>query len=195
MHSAFVGMSRTGKTTLAMMIARGLIQRGRVVSVFDPIRDPRWEKTGAVVYTDPFEMLHRCKTTTAGHWFWDEWGAAIKNNADPAIRKLAPAFSWLVTTSRHLGHTQWFIAQSWQDLIHVRAGCDCAYAFGQGHKSAGLVAEDFARPELADELPRFTRGFFKCIVKCDDTPRQGFVDFARRVVRWDVARSTKRKVA
>lgn len=192
MHSAFVGMSRTGKSSLAIATAKGLVARGRPVFVFDPIHDPRWERTKATVIDDPFKMLHRCKTTVGGHWFWEEWGPFIKNHPEPEVRRAAPAFAWLGTTSRHLGHTQWFIAHGWQDLIHVRANCDQVFAFGQGNKSAALIAEDFARPELAQTLPRQTRGFFKWVIKADDNARQGFVAFKTGRVTWAKPLKTER---
>lgn len=184
MHSAFVGMSRSGKTTLAQIVAAGLVKRGRRVGVFDPLLDPRWKATGAEVTADPFELLHTCKTSIGGHWFWEEWGPYLKNHPAAEVRKLLPAFAWLGTSSRQLGHTQWFIAHSWQDLLHVRGQLDSVYAFAQGNKSAALMAEDFARPELERELPRFGRGKFKWIVKMADNSRDGTINFARRRVRW-----------
>lgn len=189
MHSAVVGMSRSGKTTLAQILAAGLVKRGRRVSVFDPTSlhgiDPRWKATGAQLVTaDPFELLHKCKTSIGGHWFWEEWGPYLRDHPDKEVRRLMPAFAWLGTSSRHLGHSQWFIAHGWKDLIHVRGHCDQVFAFGQGHKSAALMAEDFAAPDLAHELPRLSRGYFKWVVKMSDHPRHGLVDFARRRVRW-----------
>lgn len=191
MHTAFVGMSRSGKTTLAQMVATGLVRKGRSVGVFDPLRDPKWEATGAAIVTaDPFELLHRCKTEkTAGkagawHWFWEEWGPYLRNHPDPAVRKALPAFAWLGQSSRQLGHSQWFIAHKWQDLLHVRDQLDGVYAFGQGNKSAALIAEDFAMAKLAAELPRLSRGKFKWVRKMDDNPRTGTLDFASRSVRW-----------
>lgn len=185
MHVAFVGMSRSGKTTLAQMIAKGLVAKGKHVGVFDPLLDPRWKATGADTITaDPFELLHKCKTTIGGHWFWEEWGPYLKNHASPEVRRAVPAFAWLGTSSRHLGQSQYFIAHSWQDLIHVRGQCDCVYAFAQGNKSAALMAEDFARPSIAMELPRFSRGKFKWLQKMADNDRDGTIDFARRRLRW-----------
>lgn len=187
MHSAFVGMSRSGKTTLAQMIAGGLVKRGRRVFVFDPLTDPKWEKTGAdKVTADPFELLHLCKTTTPGaHWFWEEWGPYLRNHPEREVRRALPAFSWLGTSSRQLGHSQWFIAHTWQDLLHVRGHVDQVYAFAQGNNSAALIAEDFARPEITADLPRFSRGKFIWLRKMADEPRQdGEINFGRRRLRW-----------
>lgn len=185
MHGAFVGMSRSGKTTLAQMIAGGLASKGKRVGVFDPLLDPKWKATGAEVVTaDPFELLHLCKTSIGGHWFWEEWGPYLKNHASPEVRKLLPAFAWLGTSSRQLGHSQWFIAHRWQDLLHVREQLDCVYAFAMGNKSAALMAEDFARPALPLELPRFPRGNFKWLRKMAESDRDGTIDFARRKLRW-----------
>lgn len=190
MHTAFVGMSRSGKTTLAQIVAKGLVGKRRKVGVFDPLLDPKWEATGASIVTaDPFELLHRCKTETTAdgrpwHWFWEEWGPYLKNHPDGEVRRLLPAFGWLGTSSRQLGHSQWFIGHSWQDLLHVRGQLDGVYAFAQGNKSAALMAEDFARPELSHELPRLSRGNFKWVCKMSDNARCGLIDFARRRVRW-----------
>ncbi len=187
MHSAFVGMSRSGKTTLAQIIAAGLVKRGRLVGVWDPLLDPGWKRAGVEILTaDPFDLLYRCKTTmVAWHWFWEEWGPYLKNHPDAEVRRRLPLFAWLGTSSRQLGHSQWFIGHAWQDLLHVRGSVDSVYAFAQGGKSAALIAEDFARPELTAELPRQTRGYFKWVQKmADQSPRTGIVDFARRRVRW-----------
>lgn len=191
MHSAFVGMSRSGKSTLAQVTAAGLVRMGRRVGVFDPLRDPNWDKTGAELVTaDPFELLHACKTQRtekrgrSWHWFWEEWGPYLKRHPDPSVRKLTPAFAWLGASSRQLGHSQWFIAHCWQDLIDVRGQMDQVFAFAQGHKSAALVAEDFARPELMQSLPRLSRGKFKLVSKMADNIRDGSIDFARRKMRW-----------
>lgn len=192
MHTAIVGMSRSGKSTLAMLIAGGLVKKGRKVGVFDPLRDPKWNATGAAIVTaDPVELLYRCKTSQrerpgeAWHWFWEEWGPYLRNHPDPAVRKCLPAFAWLGTTSRQLGHSQWFLSHSWQDLLHVRGQCDQVFAFGQGHKSAALMAEDFAAPELAVELPRQNRLNFKHAAKMAEI-RSGLIEFTRRGprVRW-----------
>lgn len=191
MHSAIVGMSRSGKTTLAQAIAAGLVKRGRRVGVFDPLRDPRWDKTGAECTADPFELLHSCKTTMAErrgdgcHWFWEEWGPYLRHHADPAVRKLVPAFAWLGQSSRQLGHSQWFLSHTWQDLLHVRGQCDQVFAFAQGNKSAALMAEDFARPELALMLPKQMRLKFIMVAKMSDS-RCGMIEFTRRgpMVRW-----------
>jgi hypothetical protein len=189
MHGAFVGMSRSGKTTLAQIMAAGLVKRGRRVGVFDPLSDPRWKATGAEVVTaDPFELLHRAKTTLGNadgirHWFWEEWGPYLKNHPVRDVRRLLPFFSWLGTSSRQIGHSQWFIGHCWQDLIHVRGHLDCVYAFKQGHNSAALMAEDFARPELPAELPRFPRGKFKWLQKMAEHAPVGQIDFRTRRVK------------
>lgn len=192
MHTAIVGMSRSGKTTLAQLVAGGLVKRGRRVGVFDPLRDPKWEATGAEIVTaDPFELLHRCKTSLAErkgdgwHWFWEEWGPYLRHHPDPNVRKSIPAFAWLGQSSRQLGHSQWFLSHTWQDLLHVRGQCDQVFAFAQGNKSAALMAEDFAQPALATALPKQMRLNFKSVAKMADT-RSGKIEFTRRgpVLRW-----------
>jgi hypothetical protein len=187
MHSAIVGMSRSGKTTLAQMIARGLVKRGRAVAVFDPLRDPNWQKTGAECVADPFELLHRAKTSTCRHFFWEEWGPYLRHHPDPEVRKRLPAFAWLGQSSRQLGHTQWFLSHSWQDLLHVRGQCDQAFCFAQGNKSACLIAEDFARGDVAGFLPAFPRLRFMLLRKMAEKAAIGTIDFTGRGprLRWE----------
>lgn len=186
MHSGFVGMSRSGKTTLAQMTAAALVKRGRAVGVFDPLRDPKWDKTGAELVTaDPFELLHHAKTHTRWHLFWEEWGAYIRLSADPEVRRAAPAFAWLGRTSRQLGHSNWIIAHRWQDVEPgLREQLDQCFAFAQGNKSAAMMAEDFGRPELAAQLPKLSRGVCKFVRRMADNVPIGTIDFARRRVRW-----------
>lgn len=188
MHTGIVGMSRSGKTTLARMVAGGLVMKGRSVGVFDPIADPLWKKTGAQLVTaDPFQLLHHAKTHVGWHYFWEEWGAYIRLSADPEVRKASPAFAWLGRTSRQLGHSNWIIAHRWQDVEPgLREQLDVCFCFAQGNKSAVYIAEDFARPELGQMLPQLPRLKFKRVEKCADT-RSGSIEFRRNRprLRWD----------
>jgi hypothetical protein len=171
-HTGFVGMSQSGKTTIAAAIAAGLAKRGRRVAVLDRMKDPRW-KGAELVTNDPGHFLRFALSTGGVHLFVDEWGATI--------RKGDAAFDWLGTTSRHYGHSLWAIGHRWQQFSPaVRDQFDCLYAFRMGDGSAKLIAEDFSASELAGLLtaPNFRKGQFYRVGRFADLAA-GTVDFKR----------------
>ena len=182
-HRAIVGVTRSGKTTLAQVLAAGLHSRGRFVGVFDPRSTPRQWKCD--VWTrSPYELLawaqaHNSRSVGKPiYLFWDEWGAYVGRGT-----KRAEPFKWLGTTSRHNGQTQVVIAQAWRDIDPtLREQVDQVYAFCTAHRSAAMLADAFNRPELEEELQHLPRLFFKEVTRFAES-RSGSISFSRGGVR------------
>lgn len=181
-HNGIIGQSRSGKTTLGKIVARELKRRGRRVVVLDPIGingDPEWRSWCKVdvVTTDPHQFLAIARSNEKIHLFADEWGTAVG--------KYAAEFDWLGTTSRHHGHVVWVIAHRWQQIsTTLRDNIGRAFLFGQGVKSAGLVAEEFAKPCLATDLLPLPAGNFIQVERCSADQRHGQINFKRKSLKW-----------
>lgn len=179
MNGGFIGQTRSGKTTLATVVADGLRRRGRRLAVLDRMRDPRWGRV-EFICSDADEFMSWCQApANAGcHLFCDEWGITCGRQ---------PRFDWFGTSARHHGHSVWFVAHRWTQLSPaIRDSIDVTWAFGQGVKSASLLAEEFAAPELITLLPKMQRGKFMQVGRFADA-RPGTIDIPRRRVRWGKA--------
>lgn len=171
MNFGYVGMTRSGKTTLATMIVAGRYAAGRQVAVLDRMKDPRWKCHKR--FTDPREFLAFAMRSVGWELVADEWGVTVPRGEDDR------AFDWLGTTARHHGHAVHVICHRWTQLRPaLRDGLDNVFCFAQGKGSAALLAEEFARPELM-EVVRFPRLQFILAARCADT-RPGTIEFRRR---------------
>lgn len=181
-HNGIIGMSMSGKSTLAKIMARELKRKGRRVVVLDPMGDPQWKAVADVATKDPTLFLLLAQTNEKIHLFADEWGISVGPHAHD--------FDWLGTTARHHGHTVWVIAHRWQQIsTTLRDNIGRAFLFGQGVHSAGLVSEEFAKRCLAADLPRLTTGNFIEVVRCRADLRRGTLDFKRKSLKWNRIRS------
>ena len=190
-HRAIVGVTRSGKTTLAQVLAAGLHSRGRFVGVFDP-KSPAKQWRCNLFTRNPLLLLQWAQTHSSRgegrpiYLFWDEWGPYIGSRT-----KDARPFAWLGTSSRHQGITNFFLAHGWRDLdAGLRENVDVVYAFTSGHRSAALLAEDFLDLDLSDVLPRMPRLSFKELTRFAET-RCGQISFSRGGVRVKLTTPTK----
>lgn len=187
-HRAIIGVTRSGKTTLAKLLASGLRQRGKFIGVFDPVSPAGWE---CDLYSpDPVALLQWAQTHDSRHvgkpiyLFWEEWGSFVGRGT-----KAAAPFAWLGRTSRHLGQTQTVIAHRWQDVDPaLRENVDVVYAFCSGSRSAALLAEDFNAPQLIESLPKKPRLFLEEVTRFADS-RQYRISFVRGKPRMELVRS------
>lgn len=150
-HSLIVGMTLSGKTTLARILAKTLKkQTGRKVAVLDSLRDPKWE---ADFITDSSEEFLTYAQSNRGHLL-------IVDESGTTLNKFDRANSWLATTARHLGHRSFFITHRVTQIDPViRGNCDKLYVFATGPKDARLAAEEFNEPMLLD-LPKIPKLVF-----------------------------------
>ena len=152
MHSLIVGVTESGKSTLAKTMARRAHSRGRPVLVVNP--------TGEAGYCghmtrDPQRALQLAKDNLRGAYIiLDEapdYLNAYKENSQ---------YLWFLRRSRHCGHQTWILTQRAQ-LINrnARSQCTRLYAFAQHQSDADLLAAEW-NCEYLRNLPQLERGQF-----------------------------------
>lgn len=138
-HSLILGMTETGKTTLARDLAAVYRSQGWKNIALDPLRDPRWPcdyiTDDGGEFLEVFWASRRCMA------FMDEGGESVGRYNDE--------MQTTATRGRHLGHSCHFIAQSAVQLAPiVRDQCTHLFLFCSGAKSGKTLAEEFNAPEL-----------------------------------------------
>lgn len=138
-HVLILGITRTGKTTLAFELARRYKARGTPILVLDPDKRKDWN---ADYLTDnPEEFLTVCKSNKSCAIFVDESGQMIG--------RYAPQMEWLATQSRKWGHKAHFITQRASQISPtLRNQCTSIFLFKQSPSDAKIVACDFVCEEL-----------------------------------------------
>lgn len=146
-HSLIVGMTESGKTTLAQQMAESYRANGIATLVLDPLQDPKWDTQ--YQYNDPAEFLRVVKHSQHCAVFVDESG--------DAIGRYGGEMNQLATRGRHFGHNCYFITQRAQQLdTTVRAQCSYVYLFASSKNDCKILAEEFNEPEIlaANKLGR-----------------------------------------
>lgn len=144
MHTLILGMTESGKTCLAKMLASQLAQTKQVV-IYDPILDPRWGKHPNIQKFDESEGFN-CflRSNRSSYVFLDEAGEFFENGHDLE-------YSWLGTRSRHWGHSVFFIAQRAMQIPKlIRAQCNHLYLFTSPVTDGKILAEEFNQPTLLE---------------------------------------------
>ena len=153
-------------------MAERWLRAGIAVGVLDPLGDD-WPATWAT--TDAEYFLYLAKRRTRHALIVDESGVSVGLNN--------PHMSWLTTTSRHLGHSCYFLAQRAVQLpLTLRENCQGLFAFALGPKDARLLAETWNKPELL-ENSTIPAGEFKWCQRFAET-RRGVIDFRSQSLRW-----------
>jgi hypothetical protein len=147
-HVLIMGMTLSGKTTLAKRLCHAYMAQGINCIVLDPINDPGWNTP--YTFRDGTEFLDVCKASRQCAVFIDESGSAIGTHAHE--------MQWLATQARHWGHKSHFIMQRGQQLDKtMRDQCTHLYLFRVSKDDAKILANEFAQDELlqANELKQF----------------------------------------
>jgi hypothetical protein len=126
-HSLFVGVTLSGKTTLARYMSRELRRRAQTVIVFDPMRTVTaggdWGE-GAHIFDqeEAFLMMMEDERVQHAHIFVDE--------ADMVFNHGRRENFWMLTRGRHYGFAMNLISQR-PKLLHptVRDQCTRLYMF------------------------------------------------------------------
>jgi len=138
-HSLILGMSESGKTTLARNLAAYYKKQGMGVIVLDPMRDPEW--VCDFITADQDEFLQVFWSSQSCMVFLDE-GAESVGRYDKAMRKTA-------TQGRHWGHCCHFITQHGTDLAPVvRGQCRHLFLFQSSRQQGEVLAKEYNQPEL-----------------------------------------------
>jgi hypothetical protein len=181
-HSLILGMTESGKSTLAKIFAAGFKRRGVKVAVLDPLKYEDWEADFLTDDSDTF--LAHAKRETKTVLFIDESSQAIGRYNVP--------MEWLVTQSRHWGHTAYVISQFWTQLPPVvRGQCAKVYLFACDKDSAEKVAAAFNEPALL-QLEKFRPGKFFVVSRFADL-LVGQIDWKRRTVTIEPFKKTAGK--
>lgn len=138
-HSLILGMTESGKTTLARDLAAEYRAAGTAVLVLDPLRDPRWQAD--YITSDPVEYMRVVWASRSCMLFVDEAGEAV-GKYDVAMQALA-------TRARHWGHSTHFVTQRGAQLSPtVRHQCRYLFMFCSGVRDGQVMAEEFNQPLL-----------------------------------------------
>jgi len=149
MHILIVGMTESGKSTLAKLLVRNLKSAGHKVAVLDPISDPAWKAD--FITSDIDEMRKYLAENRSVYVFIDESGSVFGEGRDAT-------HSWLATTSRHYGHSVAFISQRAMQIPRtMRDQCQRLYLFTSSVADGELHAEEWNKPVLyqCNTLPQF----------------------------------------
>lgn len=164
MHILIVGITRSGKSTLAKQRAAAYVKQGIQCLVLDP-HASRWPVDSRYVFTDPLAFLAIAKRSQRCALFIDEGGESIGRG------RHARDMQWCTTGSAKYGHVTHLIAQAAQQLDPtIRSQCGRLFCFKQSRRNAELLADDFAEPRIMEamELPRF---HFLSVVSCGAVER------------------------
>lgn len=169
-HYIIIGMTESGKTTLAKIVCRKTSEKAKT-AVLDPLRSQDW---GATFQTDdPDEFLKYLRENKSHVVFVDE-GATT-------IGRFNEEMEWLATQSRHWGHSCFFISQrATQMATTIRHQCSKAYIFAVGSKDAEMFAEEWNEPGLKN-LPRIQKGEFYLVSRFGAL-QKGSIDFEKGLV-------------
>lgn len=140
MHSLFVGVTLSGKTTLARYISRELRAQGHTVIVYDPVGSSTaggdWG-AGAHVFSEEQQFLTMMEDprTMHAHVFVDE--------ADIVFNHGRPENRWLLTRGRHFGFSMNILSQR-PSLLDptVRGQCTRLYMFRLAKADRKLLGEE-----------------------------------------------------
>jgi len=139
LHCLILGITDTGKTTLAFKLAACYKRRGTPVIVLDP--DMRKDWNADFITDDPDKFLEVCKINQSAALFIDESGQTIG--------RYAGSMAWVATNSRKWGHKAHFISQRATQLdILMRTQCSNLFLFKQGVNDSKILAAEFVCPEL-----------------------------------------------
>lgn len=142
-HTLIAGVSQSGKSTLARMFSRALLEHKKRVVVFDPTlftatAGGDWG-TGAEIYTDPAEFLDALEDpqkVSNAHVFIDE--------ADEIFSHQQKENFWILKKGRHFGLSVWVITQRPKMVAPtVRNQCTRAFLFRLAIDDVKEIAADF----------------------------------------------------
>ena len=150
MHALIVGITESGKSTLAKALARMFHSAGRPVLAVNPLSEPGWS---GHVTRDPARALDYAQHHLVNaQIFLDEAGDYLTNH------KESRPYQWFLRQARHRGHSTWMITQEAQLIIKAaRSQAKRLYAFAQSRADAEILAREWNKPELI-KLPDLNQG-------------------------------------
>jgi len=140
-HSLILGMTESGKTSLAKQLAAQYKARGIGVLVLDPMHDPGWnadfQTDNQSEFMEVFFNSRRCMV------FIDEAGESV-GQYDKLMTRTA-------TKGRHWGHCVHYISQRGAMINKtVRDQCRHLFLFASSMDDCKIYAREFNKPELIE---------------------------------------------
>lgn len=151
-HALIIGMTQSGKTTLAKKLAKNYMASGLGVLVLDPLND---EWPSSYKTSEPEEFLRVVWDSKSCACFVDE-AADNAGQHDKTMQKTG-------TRGRHWGHRFHYIAQR-GTLINrtIRDQCSHLFIFATSLEDCKTHAKEWNRPEIL-EASKFKQGdYFHC---------------------------------
>lgn len=174
MHYGIVGMSESGKSTLGKILAKQFRKQGVKVAVLDPLKYSDWDCDFQT--SNPDEFLRFAKRSKSHVLIIDEGGQAIGRYNRP--------MEWLLTTSRHLGHSCIVITQGVTQLPPIiRGQFSKIFLFTCSFENWQLIAGEYNRPEIL-KMGRLEQGRFIVVTRFGDLAK-GNVDFGKRKLYYE----------
>lgn len=138
-HSLILGMTESGKTTLAKILASKYRAAGIGVLVLDPLKDPDWQAD--YITHDPNQFLQVLWNSKQCACFVDEAGESA-GQYDKAM--IASA-----TRGRHWGHNMHYLSQRGTMInTTIRGQCSQLFLFLSGKNDGKTHAEEWAQDQL-----------------------------------------------
>lgn len=157
-HTLILGMTESGKTTLAKKLAARYKSAGLSILVYDPLSDPSWPadfRTSDVdAFLDTFWASRSCAA------FIDEAGDCAGQH-DKIMQKTA-------TRGRHWGHRCHYISQRGTMINRtIRDQCSHLFLFGTSLEDCKVHSKEWNRPQLLD-ASKFKQGDFFHVTRFGD---------------------------
>lgn len=162
MHNMILGVSESGKTLLAKLVCARIKKKGVKTAVLDPMLDPEWDCDFITDNPEDFLAFAKNKDNMSSVLFVDE--------GSQSIGRYNPQMEWIVTQSRHWGHSAWIICQGASQLSPiVRDQTSQLFLFAVGESTMRIMGEHF-RQDLT-KLDRLNRGEFYAVSKWVETKK------------------------
>lgn len=141
-HTLIIGMSESGKTTLAKQLCSKYRKRGIKTIVLDPLYD-KWDADFQTSDPNEFMQVVSNPETQRCAIFIDEAGESVGQYHKEMF--------WLATRARHYGHNSHFVVQRVKQINPtVRDQCRFLYMFSTNYSICQELAKDFNEPRLLE---------------------------------------------
>lgn len=147
MHILILGMTESGKTTIAKLLIKEFKAKGLKTLVLDPLKDPAFNADYQTA--DQKEFLNV--------FFASRTCLAVMDEGGESVGRYNEAMQTTATRGRHWGHTCVYLAQKAVQVAPIiRDQCGAVFMFTSGLQSAKAIAEEFNCPEFlnATQLKR-----------------------------------------